>query len=291
MKIYKMLPFKILKMNWYKNKRSKEQILINILTRTSNRPIGFYNCRQSIVKQSYKNIKQFVSYENEVDLTYIDCADVSKVKVEKYEGEGLVNLEGYVHAPYNLYCNTMLDHVDHGWILFLDDDDNLFHNKVIEEIIAEIKKEDEDTMFIWQMRYPNGKLLPTKDHFEKKKIEINNIDTTCFIFHSKYKKFAKWDQWKASDYRVIQKLCEIIPKKKWIEKVYIQINNYGDYGNRNDLQKDVTHKMLFKKAWFWFLIPKYHTQINSVYIFQFTTYVQFWARGLKKLKRGFKKIQ
>ena len=71
------------------------------------------------------------------------------------------------------------------------------------------------------------------------------------------------------------------------QKVYIQINNYGDYGNRNDIIPNLTHNLLFNKTWFWFLIPKYHTQINSVYIFQEKTYRHYWKRAKAKIKKFF----
>lgn len=272
-----------------KSIKQKQEVRINILTRTSNRPIGFQNCRKSIIKQTYKNVRHLVSYENKADLAYIDFFnDIVKIKVKKYEGEVLFNPEGHLHAPYNLYCNMMLNIVEDGWVLFLDDDDHLLHNKVIEEIVAEIKKADDDTLFIWQMRFPNGKLLPTSKHFKSKQIAFNYIGSPCFIFHSKYKNIAQWDEWKASDYRVIKALYEKIPKKKWIEKVYIQINNFGDFGNGNDIVQDVTNKIFFKKTWFWLLIPKYHTKLNDIYIFQTKTYRQYWKRGIKKLQRIFK---
>ncbi|WP_418263878.1 hypothetical protein [Flavobacterium faecale] len=271
-----------------RNKKSKKEILVNILTRTSNRPIGFYNCRQSIEKQTYKKIKHYVSYDNEEDIVYLDCTGVVKIKVEQYKGEVLVNPEGYLHAPYNLYCNELLNNVEDGWIMFLDDDDHLLHNKVIAEIVSEIKKTNEETLFIWQMRYPNGNVLPKHTHFISRKIEIGNIDTTCFIFHSKYKNHIKWDQWKASDYRVINALYNIIPNKKWLERVYIQKNNLGDYGNRNDISQNITNQYLFRKNIFWFLIPKYHLQINSIYIFQKKTYLQYWKRAKRKIKNLFK---
>lgn len=263
----------------------KDKVLINILTRTSNRPIGFNNCRQSIVRQTYKNIKHLVSYENKSDLTYLDFNNLSKVKVEKYEGHKKTNTEGHLHAPYNLYCNAMLDNVNNGWVLFLDDDDHLLHKKVIKEIVSQINKADNDTLFIWQMRYPNGKLLPAEKHFKEKNIEFEKIGSPCFLFHSKYKNLAQWDEWKASDYRVIKRLYEEIPKNKWIEKVYVQINNFGDLGERNDILEDVTHKLIFNKTRFWFLIPKYHFRINSIYVFQLKTYKQYWKKGVKRMKR------
>jgi hypothetical protein len=169
--------------------------------------------------------------------------------------------------------------------MFLDDDDHLLHNKVLQEIVEAINKVDEDTMFIWQMRYPNGKVLPSKEHFKLKQIEMGGIGSPCFIFHSKYKKFAQWDEWKVSDFRIICKLHEIIPKKKWIGKVYIQINNYGDFGNRNDILTNVTNKMIYHKSWFWILIPKYHFQLKSIFIFQIKTYKKYWMRSKVKIKK------
>ena len=143
-----------------------KNILINILTRTSNRPAGFRLCRQSIVNQTYKNIKHFVSYEDEKSLEYINDQEIIKIKVEK-EKKGLIkNEKGYLYAPYNLYLNKLISNIKEGWILFLDDDDNLFHNKVIEEVVKEIQKGDEDTIYIWQMRYPNGLVLPPNDSFK-----------------------------------------------------------------------------------------------------------------------------
>ena len=58
--------------------KSKEDIIINILTRTSKRPIGFDNCYKSIINQTYKSIKHIVSYEDNKDLQYLNKYDVVK---------------------------------------------------------------------------------------------------------------------------------------------------------------------------------------------------------------------
>ena len=266
-----------------KKVKVEKGILINILTRTSNRPIGFINCHKSIIKQTYKNVRHIVSYENDIDLKYLDFNDIEKVKVNKYKGDILTHPKGYLHAPYNLYCNELLDKVDEGWVLFLDDDDCLLHNKVLIEVVNEIKKCNNDTMLIWKMRYPNGKVLPLKKHFENKIIEINNLGSPCVIFHSKYKNITKWDNFKAADFRYINTLFDKIPNKKWIEKVYIQINNFGDYGKRNDI--DVNFFKIFNKTFIWYFIPKYHYTIFGNYLFHIDTYrrpVNRFARKLKK---------
>lgn len=269
-----------------KNKKNPSLTpLINVLTRTSHRPVGFFNCYQSVLNQTYKKVTHWVSYEDEITEQYINLKGVNKVKVERYEGEPLLHDKGYLHAPYNLYCNTLLDCVDSGWIMFLDDDDHLLHNKVLQEVAVELKSIDEDTLFIWQMRYPDGKLLPQKRHFEQKTVERNKVSTPCFMFHSKYKKHMIWDEWKGSDFRVLNELFKIIPNKKWIETVYVQVNNFGDYGNRNDIKLSSKSKLLYYKSFYWFLIPKYHTRLKGVFVFHNKTYRQLTKKMINKVKK------
>lgn len=243
-------------------KSKKDNILINILTRTSNRPLGFENCHKSVINQTYKNIKHIVSYDNDNDLQYLNNYRIEKVRVNKYKGEVLKNPDGYLFAPYNTYCNALLNKVESGWILFLDDDDHLIHNKVIEEIIKQIKKATEDSIFIWKMRYPNGKTVPSNHFFEQKEIQINNIGSPCILFHSKYKAFATWDTFKGADYRFINALFEKIPTKIWLKRVFIQINNFGDYGKRNDINDNLG--LIYHKNLLWYLLPKKHYKLFNI---------------------------
>ncbi|WP_337967361.1 hypothetical protein [uncultured Flavobacterium sp.] len=249
-------------------KKKNNKILINILTRTSNRPIGFDNLRYSITNQTFKNVNHIVSYDNDNDLSYINKHDLKKVKVDRINEEKLNHPDGFTPAFYNLYCNELLDQVEEGWIMFIDDDVNIFHNKVLQEIVGQIKKNDDDTIFFWQSRYPNRVVIPSNEKIRNEKLEIYDIDSSCFLFHSKYKNKARWDGWKVSDYRFIKALSEIIPNKKWINQVYIQINNQGDLGGRNDIGNLSINRFIFHKTFFWNLIPKYHYQIFDLYLFK-----------------------
>ena len=125
-------------------KHSKmDGILINVLTRTSNRPLGFQKCHRSIQEQTYKNIRHIVSYDDCADLWYLKDLEISLVDVSKIKNTDTPKvsvIENRVYAPYNLYCNALLEVVDDGWILFLDDDDNLYQSKVIEELVARIEE-------------------------------------------------------------------------------------------------------------------------------------------------------
>ncbi|WP_055435399.1 glycosyltransferase [Lacinutrix algicola] len=262
--------------------KENQNILINVLTRTSNRPFGFSNCHNSVVNQTYKHVKHIVSYDNEKDLDYLNLYNVEKVKVNK-DISITKHKEGYIYAPYNLYCNALLNKVTEGWVVFLDDDDNLLHNKVLEDIVSQIRKGNEDTLFIWQMRYPNGRILPSKAHFKSKEIKINGIGSCCMVFHSKYKNEVQWDEWKGSDFRFIEALSKVVPNKKWIEKVYTQINNFGDFGKQNDISKSITNNRIYNKNILWYFLPKYHQTIFGIKVFRKETYSSFFKRVKNKI--------
>ena len=216
---------------------------INILTRTSNRPIGFSKCKNSIKNQTYKKINHIVSYDNDEDLKYLNNCS-KKIKINRNNiavKEWLKNPLAYClndnprfwYHPSNLYCNYLLKEVKEGWIMFLDDDDMLYNDSVIQNVVNNIV--DEDTLLIWKMRYPTGRCLPDEKSFEQKQIRIGGIGSPCFLFNQKYIKYSQWDEYKCSDFRFLEKLYNVIPNKKWINEVFIQLNNEGGYAKREDI--------------------------------------------------------
>ncbi len=220
----------------FRDKKSGE-VLFNVLTRTSGRPRGFKLCRESITNQTYKNVRHLVSYDRPEDLEYVEQYDVDKLRVDYPSKPGKKEaVKGLVYEHYNLYCNDLLAQVESGWILFLDDDDMLLGRRVLKKLARRISRLDEDTLIIFQTRYPNGKLLPEENFMEKNKIELYHIDTACFAFHSKYKEAAKWDGWRTADYRFLKDLSLAVPKQYWIKEPLTQKNNFGDLGQRNDIK-------------------------------------------------------
>lgn len=205
---------------------------LNILTRTSNRPLGFDKCFYSVKNQTYKNINHIVSYDTEKDLSYLNNYKIKKIKVHKNEKilPPLNNDKKFWFTPYNLYCNTLLDTVDDGWILFLDDDDFLDNNKVIEQLMDKIK--DENTLYIIKMKNSNNETIPR--NFNNKKIQRGNIGTSCVVFNSKFKN-VKWDSYKCADFRFIEKLKNIIPNIEWLNIQVVTLNNNGNLGKREDI--------------------------------------------------------
>lgn len=219
-------------------KKEESPVFFNILTRTSGRPKGFKKCHESIINQTYKNFKHLVSYDSIEDLSYLELYDVKKVPVQrlnKEEASSFKNPGNLNFSPHNLYFNTLLKNVDRGWIMFLDDDDMLAHPEVLKDLAEIIQKADKRNLIIWQMEYPDGSLLPTSQMILDQEIKLYGIGSPCFLFHHKYAKKFKWDPWKCADFRFVKKLEKVIAKKIWLNKVYVKLNNFGDFGRRNDL--------------------------------------------------------
>src|SRR6188768_2413240 len=103
--------------------------LINILIRTSQRPILFQRCLQSIQQQTYKNIRVIVSYDFDCDYIPNWC---DKIRVQKGDS-------GYY---WNLYCNELKEAVTDGWFMVVDDDDFMNSKSVIGDIVPHLTNPD-----------------------------------------------------------------------------------------------------------------------------------------------------
>jgi hypothetical protein len=92
--------------------------------------------------------------------------------------------------------------------------------------------------------------------------------------------------YKCSDFRFLTQLTYAIPKKIFLKKVGIQINNLGDFGNKNDIVFNNVDKLprYFYKNLFWFLLPKYHTEMFGIKIFHKNTYIYYARKLFKKIK-------
>ena len=131
-------------------------IIINILTRTCNRPNYFDINYRSIKNQTTNininiNINHLVCIDDEITKSYTDnYDDIIVIKVDKLEKSKDYSF------PFNLYFNSMHKHdvINNGYIIYLDDDDSFMNNDVINIIEKYL---DEDTLIIWQVLFPDGK--------------------------------------------------------------------------------------------------------------------------------------
>ena len=213
--------------------------MINILTRTSERPFEFERLYKSIKGQKNNTLRyrHIVCYENDEDLTYLKkYEDIDYFKTDRreiYEKYLSLNFMLNVNNPncfiHNLYVNELMDEVKEGYIIIIDDDDLLYNDKtfdVIEEIINEI---DEDTVAFVQMVHPNSRRIPHISKIKQKEVVRGDIGAPCVIFNSKYvSDDLRWEGWRAADFQFIKKLSEKAIKQKWYEKPIVQVLDSGN---------------------------------------------------------------
>ena len=78
-------------------------------------------------------------------------------------------------------------------------------------------------------------IIPNDDAFLTKKIELGNIGGSCFTVHSKWAIEYQWDAFKCADFRYLNSLSKIIPKKEWINEVFVIVPNSG-FGKKRDYE-------------------------------------------------------
>jgi hypothetical protein len=173
--------------------------LINILIRTSNRPAQFARCLESVRSQTYKNVNILVGHDRASTLGYIPN-ELQTVFV--YADNTFVYF-------YDLYCNELKAKVTTGWFFFLDDDDTLYSNTVLEELADQLKQPG---AIICQM-LRNGVPKPADNYIRKKVIREGKIGLPCLVLHSKYKEIGALDGEKAGDYRYIKYVTSLVPTR------------------------------------------------------------------------------
>ena len=213
--------------------------LINIITRTSGRPIGFEKNRESVLNQTYENINHIVLTDDAESIKYLRKLDVDYIFIDRDEiikaiPEPNINPKGTtLFLPHNLYLNKIIKTINDGWIFYLDDDDHLADKLVIENIVKNITPDDE--LLYWKMRFPDGNILPDAECFNGKRPLACRIGGCCHGVHSARKDYIKWDSWNMSDYRVMKRLDDAIPNKKWLDIIAVNKGNHGGHGNKKDI--------------------------------------------------------
>lgn len=213
--------------------------LINILTRTSNRPLEFLKLRESLESQTFKNYHHIVCYDCEDSLSYLksysNLNNVSLVKVEHLTRRTLNEF------PYNLYLNQLYDEVKEGWIMFIDDDDRLHDNHSLEvlahclESIPDDKKAD--SLVLWKVLFPHRRTtVPSDRHFGNELVELE-ISSAGFCFHRSQVKHAIWDGMKEADFRVTKNLHQNTSNHVWLNEIITSVQTKLRFGNNGVLSK------------------------------------------------------
>lgn len=198
----------------------KEEKLINILIRTSNRPEYFRTCIESVLKQKYENYRIYICFDKIESLDYlipfknnekIEYFPVYKKSKEKYK--------------FNLYCNDLLDKVADEYVIFLDDDDKFCHDNVL-NILNDVI--DKQTLIVWKFFRPDKLIYPTNT----RKINLGEIDTSEFIGHIKSYENCRWWDKRNGDYNFItQVISKNNPKIKILDHILTQTQFNDKIGN------------------------------------------------------------
>lgn len=180
--------------------------LINILIRTNGkREESFKQCLQSVIDQTYKNVRVIVSYDCEVKPDYVQSM-VQISLTEECLTAMLIDIIKVKKQPslygYNIYCNDLKSKVTAGYMLYLDDDDILQDNRALERIVPHLS---EDKITICQMI----RGLRVKPRYGE--IESGKIGMPCFLLHAKHKDIAMFDDSGNADYRFIATVCSKLP--------------------------------------------------------------------------------
>jgi len=178
---------------------------VYILMRTSNRPKFFKNAVDSVRKQTYKNVVLMVHYDDKNDLNYVE-GDILlySARIEPHKN---------ITAPYNLYCNKMLESIPDGpgWYHFLDDDDQYSSENVIENLV---EKSLEDHINIGRVKRWDDLIFP--DNWGSQL----SFQTECFFLHTNHKLKAQWPFKKAGDHFYSKQLTRQLPIN-WIDGLLI----------------------------------------------------------------------
>lgn len=191
--------------NWISERATAP--VLNVLTRTFQRPNSFAACRESVESQTYPAVNHIVGSE-------VICDYHPAIKLTRKSGNWL---------PWNLHLNDLAKHVKTGWVMYLDDDDKFLHPGAAAEIMNEI--ENEDQLLLWRVKI--GEQIVPNDTYFKKVIKAGQISGIGFAFHSKHLP-VPWEARRMGDFHVIDTLSKKL-KVKWVDKLLT-----GTQGKKNN---------------------------------------------------------
>lgn len=208
--------YNFLKQNYLVSSEKK----INILIRTSNRPDRFKRCINSVLNQKYNNFRVFICYDNVNSLDYLKKLDDNS-KIQYF----FVYVKSKERYKYNLYCNRLKSLVNEGFVLYLDDDDELVHDLSLYTINKYLQN---NHILVWKF-FRSDKLIYPKN---LNKIILGEIVSCGFSSHIKnFKDISWWDK-RNGDYNIFCKLLSKNIRIKFIE--YILTKNQSQSKSYNN---------------------------------------------------------
>lgn len=230
---------------------------INIIIRTSGRPVYFSKCIASI-KKYCPSAKIHVTIDNEDDLSYVKKFTsglntayyfINRETIETQVSKIKTFRPKFI---YNYYFNVVHNFVN-GWCLYLDDDD----------VLVSTPEPGDNTSTIYLYRSGIGdKVVPSDSNFGKIPV-INDISGLGILFHSTMA--VDWLPQRGGDYTFISEMykkCKVV----WLDKMLSKTQTTGNFGNRNDLHSS---EIIFEPNKIAICIPMYGRPEISEFVFRY----------------------
>ena len=184
----------ITSMNEFQNTSNK---FFNILIRTSDRPEYFEKCIQSVLNQNYTHFHVYICYDTKESLSYLEKYNDNPQITYFYVNE--ISQKKY---KFNLYCNTLLNKVKKGYLLFLDDDNIFIGNRALEMInwcSGDYK------IITWKFLRPDRLIFKSDLNSP---LRLGEIDTSNVCICSSIKNDSSWNDEQYGDYHYYKPLFD-----------------------------------------------------------------------------------
>jgi hypothetical protein len=173
--------------------------------------------------------------------------DVEPSKYEWRDGNNKYHLTGSktwreyaTHAPYNWYLKIAEKHLKPGWVMYVDDDDQLNGKTTLQSVVDELNHHNKHTLHIFRFKYPNGEVIP--DDLRVKAYRAGfpfvhrQVSGVCLCFPTEYVDYTYWDEWSSADYRTATSLREAIPNLNISKLIAVKLTNGTNGGSVEDLK-------------------------------------------------------
>jgi GT2 family glycosyltransferase len=171
--------------------------LVNFLVRTSGRPRSFARALRSIASAGLSRYRVLVSVDTDETEEYVRAHGPGVHCVVRHEWSPK---ENRYHAPYNLYMNSLLEKVEDGWVVFLDDDNVLDSGGGLKRVLA-VASRDTTRLYVGRcVNQASGRVIPSARSFGSS-ITMNDFDTLNMVVHSRVARRYLWCDRTGGDFR------------------------------------------------------------------------------------------
>ena len=173
------------------------EVHFNIIIRTHNRPVLFNSCINSILSQTYTDINIVICAQDIQTSNYIFTRNDERFNIFQPK---IINNDTHY---YNDFCNQALQYCNHGWIIFIDDDNMLADVNTLTLLNKCIQESHDSTNILINDYIRADKILSLKYIHG---LSVGELDTANFCIHESIKHLGEWPTHVAGDYGYFNKI-------------------------------------------------------------------------------------